>query len=61
MNNSNKYTNTVRAAAYSLGVDVELLQQALEPLRKASDEKSRIAKAENADTAFLITLNLKKK
>lgn len=41
---SNKYTNTVQAAAYSLSVDIELLQQALEPLRKATELRKEMAK-----------------
>jgi hypothetical protein len=34
-----EYTNTIIASAYSLGVDVDLLQQALEPLRAATEIK----------------------
>lgn len=34
---SNKYTNTVKAAAYSLGVHPEVLQQCLEPMRVATE------------------------
>jgi hypothetical protein len=34
---SNKYTNTVKAAAYSLGVHPEVLQQCLDPMRVATE------------------------
>lgn len=37
---SNKYTNTVTAAAYSLGVHPEVLQQCLEPMREATQKLS---------------------
>lgn len=41
---SNKYTNTVQAAAYSLSVDPEILQQALEPLRTATGKRREMLK-----------------
>lgn len=41
---SNKYTNTVQAAAYSLSIDTEILQQALEPLRKVTELRKEMAK-----------------
>lgn len=34
---SNKYTNTITAAAYSLGVHPEVLQQSLEQMREISE------------------------
>lgn len=33
---SNKYTNTLKAAAYSLGVNEEVLHQCLEQMREVS-------------------------
>jgi hypothetical protein len=39
---NNKYSNTLLAAAYSLGVNVEVLSQSLEHLRRASELKSQI-------------------
>jgi hypothetical protein len=34
---SNKYTNTLSAAAYSLGVHPEVLQQCLDPMKEATE------------------------
>lgn len=38
----NRYTNTVKAAAYSLGVDVDILQQSLEHMRRATELRKGI-------------------
>lgn len=39
---NNKYTNTVKAAAYSLGVDVDILNQSLEQMRRASELRKEL-------------------
>jgi len=39
--NRPKHTNTLRAAAYSLGVSVDLLADILPHLRNASEERER--------------------
>jgi hypothetical protein len=62
MSNSNKYTNTLYAAAYSLGVDVEILNQSLEHLRRASVLKQELLKHEYPYKDFYtITLVLEPK
>ena len=50
---NNKYTNTITAAAMSLGVDVDVLAKALDHLRVATDMK----RSDKADTyQFVIKL-----
>jgi hypothetical protein len=59
MDNSSKYTNTVIAAAYSLGVHPEVLQQSLGQMRKITKKLKS-----NDETDFFlihkITISLNK-
>lgn len=50
----NKYTNTIKAAAYSLSVDEEVLQQCLEQMREVS---ARLKDTKSPD--LFVTANIK--